>query len=378
MSADRRQTPKPRKFVSFFCTTILVCCALAFAQMPIPSADKKSSEVYKNVQALKDISSDQLIPSMKFISSALGVRCEYCHVENAFDKDDKKTKQIARKMMQMMFAINANNFDGHQEVTCYSCHRGSPKPLTIPVISDSPTRMLNAPIEEVQPNTPDLPKPNEIVQKYVAALGGTDAISKLKTLIEHGTTNFGGRQFQTDILIKSPDRISTITHFPGGANGTAAFDGKSGFVNFPGSPVHPMSSADIETARMDADLHFPLELKSFFSELQVQKKVSIGDKETLLLVGKRSAGPPVQMYFDTQSGLLTRVVRYEPSPLGQNPTQIDYSDYRDVAGVKLPFYWVSAAPTGRFMVQISSAEANASVGDGVFAKPAAVPGGNSQ
>src|SRR5690348_16360482 len=108
---------------------VLFCCVLLFAQTPSPDPSKKSRQVDTNVEVLKDVPSDQLVPSMKFTSSALGVHCEYCHVENAFAKDHKKTKQTARKMLQMMFAINTNNFDGHQEVTCYSCHRGNPKPL---------------------------------------------------------------------------------------------------------------------------------------------------------------------------------------------------------------------------------------------------------
>ena len=71
---------------------------------------------------------------MQFIAASLGVECEFCHVQDAFDKDDKKTKVTARKMMEMMFTINQENFDGQREVTCYSCHRGSPKPVAMPPV----------------------------------------------------------------------------------------------------------------------------------------------------------------------------------------------------------------------------------------------------
>jgi photosynthetic reaction center cytochrome c subunit len=368
-----RQSGRTRTTRFLLLSAIVLGCALLLAQMPAPSANKKSSEVFKNVQVLKDVPSDQLIPSMKFISSALGVRCEYCHVENAFDKDDKKPKQTARKMMQMMFAINQNNFDGRQEVTCYSCHRGSPKPVSIPVISDSVPRALNAEAAPLQPNPPDLPKPDEIVQKYAAALGGTDAIAKLKSLVEHAAANLGGRDFQQDIFIKSPNRIAVVTHFPG-ADGVTASDGKSGFVSFPGSPVRRMSEADLDAAYMDADLHFALEMKTLFSELDVMRKVTISDRETILVIGKRNAMPDVEMYFDSQTGLLARMVRYEASPLGLNPIQLDYSDYRDAGGVKVPFHWTSTAPTGRFSVQVASIEPNAPINDDVFTKPPAPSG----
>src|SRR6202035_4968386 len=96
---------------------------------------KKAEEQFKNIEVLKGIPADQLIPGMQFITASLGVECEFCHVQGAFDKDDKKPKQTARKMMEMMFAINKDNFDGHREVTCYSCHRGSAHPQAIPAVT---------------------------------------------------------------------------------------------------------------------------------------------------------------------------------------------------------------------------------------------------
>jgi hypothetical protein len=75
-------------------------------------AAKTTEQVYKNIQVLKRVPADQLIPSMQFVTASLGVHCDFCHVERAFEKDDKETKQTARKMMRMMFAINEDNFDG--------------------------------------------------------------------------------------------------------------------------------------------------------------------------------------------------------------------------------------------------------------------------
>src|SRR5271155_1704734 len=95
---------------------------------------KKAEEQFKNIQVLKGIPADQLIPGMQFITASLGVECQFCHVEGAFEKDDKKPKQTARKMMTMMFAINKDNFEGHREVTCYSCHRGSVDPVGTPLV----------------------------------------------------------------------------------------------------------------------------------------------------------------------------------------------------------------------------------------------------
>src|SRR5467141_4603617 len=124
--------------------SLLLVIAGAWAQSTAPNGPrtpaaaagtKLAEEQFKNVQALKGIPADQVVPSMQFIAASLGVECEYCHVHGAMEKDDKKPKVTARKMMAMMMAINKDNFEGRREVTCFSCHRGSTDPVATPVIS---------------------------------------------------------------------------------------------------------------------------------------------------------------------------------------------------------------------------------------------------
>jgi len=118
---------------------------------PAPDAagPKKAEEQFKNIQVLKGIPADQLIPAMQFITASLGVECEFCHVQGAFEKDDKKTKQTARKMMEMMITINAENFDGHRDATAYYCHRGTNKRVGAP--PDMAGEMMVAVVEELDP-----------------------------------------------------------------------------------------------------------------------------------------------------------------------------------------------------------------------------------
>lgn len=352
----------------FIAAPLLV--AVAYAQIPATRIDKKSSEVFKNVTVLSDIPSDQLLPTMQFITSALGVQCSYCHVEEAFDKDDKEPKQIARRMMRMTLGINAKQFEGHQNVTCYSCHRGSPKPLATPPVSDSQPHLLSERAPDPQPNPPDLPKPTEIVQKYIAALGGADAIARLTSLHAQGMFDAASIHFPVEIFKKSPDRIATIIHFPAG-DGVTAFNGDSGWILLPGRPLRAMSSAEANALRMQGDLHLALDLSRVFSTLEVMGAAKIDARDAIILSGNRPGLPPVTLYFDAHTGLLCRAVSDAPSALGLNPTQIDYSDYRNVDGVKIPFRWTSATPTGRFSIQINSVIPNSSIQNTVFAKPLA-------
>ena len=120
-----------------FATSLLVSRAQNPQQASTPAAARKTaSQQFKNIQVLKDVPADQLIPAMQFITASLGVDCEYCHVEHAFDKDDKKPKVTARKMMEMMITINSENFESHRMVNCYTCHQGGAHPVSIPVIAE--------------------------------------------------------------------------------------------------------------------------------------------------------------------------------------------------------------------------------------------------
>ena len=138
---------------------------------------KKAEQQFKNIQVLKGVPAEEIFPTMQFITASLGVECEFCHVQNAFEKDDKKTKQTARKMMEMMFAINQDNFEGHREVTCYSCHRGNAHPQAIPAVMTEETResepkkaMEASPAANATENAG--PSPDQLLDKYVQAVGG--------------------------------------------------------------------------------------------------------------------------------------------------------------------------------------------------------------
>src|SRR5947207_103685 len=178
---------------------VLIAIAAMRAQSGPPqsassSAGKKTEEAYKNIQVLKGAPADQLMPAMQFISSSLGVQCDYCHEMGAFDRDDKKPKQIARKMMEMMFAINKNNFEGHREVTCYSCHRGATQPVATPVITDQEVKLVfpETPKEEESSNPAAV---DQLLNKYVTALGGPQVIQRVSTRLGKGTIALGAKRF---------------------------------------------------------------------------------------------------------------------------------------------------------------------------------------
>ena len=340
---------------------------------PALSKAKTTEEAYKNIQVLKGIPADQLIPAMQFITGSLGVECSYCHSEGAFDKDDKKPKQTARKMIRMMIAINQENFDGQRQVTCYSCHRGSPRPVATPMIAEAGV----PPAHEAEPVEPtplpaDTPAVDQILARYVHALGGTSAIEKLSTRVEQGSIDIGGRQFPVELFSKIPGKRALIIHLPNGDNITT-LDGASGWISTPGRPTREIPESEMFSARLEADLQLPIHFQQFFSEIKTANPEKIGDHDVYVVSGGGAGEVAAKFYFDEQSGLLLRMLRYSDSPIGRNPTQVDYSDYRDEGKLRVPFQQTVSTPRSRYSIRIEHVQDNVPVDDSKFARPAATP-----
>lgn len=348
---------------------------LARAQTAEP---KKAEEAYKNIQQLKGTPADELLPAMQFISASLGVECNFCHVQGKMDADDKGAKKTARAMMAMTAAINKDSFRGRLQVSCYSCHRGSPNPVGVPPVmeSDAPMHPAEArgpvPAGGANPaaNPAANPTADEIIQKYVTALGGAEAIQKITARSMTGKILAMGNESPIEVLTKAPNKRITISHMGSGESYTA-FDGTAGWMGNSGRPARDMSPAESAASSIDAEFYLALRLKDMFPQLRRVRPEKAGDAECQVLMGTGAGKPMTRLYFDANSGLLLRQVRYADTPVGRMPTQIDYADYREVNGVKMPFRWTLSRPNGRFTIQIAEVKANVPIDDSKFAKPAA-------
>jgi photosynthetic reaction center cytochrome c subunit len=369
-----------RIFAISLVATLSIAGAIVGARAQAPAATAQSSgqtaaplaeQQYKNVKVLKGIPADQVIPAMEFITASLGVECEFCHVRKehglAFDKDDKKPKEIARKMIEMANAINKDNFEGHREVTCYSCHRGASHPVGTPLVAVEGEK----PPMDDHDKKPDaaLPAADDVFAKNLTAAGGADAINKITSRVEKGTiSGFGDQHFGIEVFAKAPDKRYSTMKMPGGES-TTAYDGRVGWLSFPGRPVHMMNAAESAGARIDADFHLPIDAKSLRDKWKPGPGETIDGHATNLLVGQTEGEPPLRLYFDAQSGLLVRLIRYTETPLGRLPTQVDYADYRDADGAKIPYRWSLSRPGNRFTIQIDQLQQNVPIDDSKFAPP---------
>jgi len=371
MSFDRRNTAFVLCGLALSTSLAITAARAQSNPPPSPAARKLAEEQFKNIKVLKGIPADLVFPSMNFITASLGVECEYCHVRGDrgldFEKDDKKTKVTARKMMEMMFAINKDNFEGHRDVTCYSCHRGAADPVATPIITDEEPKSEAERGKGPGDAKPVLPPADQLLDKYLAAIGGEAALQKVTSRVEKGKINANGQQLPIEVYAKAPDKRISIMHLPNGESVTA-FDGKQGWLSNAGH-AHMMSEAENDAARIDSDLYFAEHVKNLYKKFTVVPGEKIDGHDTYLVLGRNEGQPPLRLYFDQQSGLLLRLVRYAETALGRNPTQIDYADYRDADGLKIPYRWTLARPGNRFTIQIERAQQNVPVDDAKFSAP---------
>jgi photosynthetic reaction center cytochrome c subunit len=347
-----------------------------------------ADDIFKNVQVLRGLTVDEFMGTMGFIAASLSMNCIDCHTTEASSDVtkyavDTPTKQTARKMILMVKAINAANFGGKQIVTCYSCHRSGNAPKNIPSLAEQygtpPPEDPNE-VEIVGEPRPGVPSADQVLDKYIQAIGGAQQISKLTSFVAKGTYegfDTGEENAPVEIYAKAPNQITTIVHIPQG-DSVRTYDGRMGWTTSTGTllpvPFLMLAGGNLEGAKLDAELCFPAQIKKTLTDWRTGfPSTVIDDKDVEVVQGTSAAKTPVKLYFDKKSGLLVRLVRYTNTAIGTNPAQVDYSDYRDVAGVKMPFHWTVTWTDGRSTTDLTSVAPNVPIDASKFAKPAAPP-----
>jgi hypothetical protein len=302
--------------------------------------EKPAEMVFKNIQALKGLPGSQLPSVMQFMAVSLGVKCDYCHVKTGnewqWDKDDKQDKQVARKMILMTADINKNNFNGRGIVTCTTCHRNEAHPISATAVSASSFQPPPPPTPAPKP-AEAMPTADQVLDKYIQALGGKAAIEGLKTQVKKGTyTAHLLPESQIEIYEAAPGKYFSSLKTPKGVV-TQGFNGTAGWVAN-GTEAHEMSASRLAAWKRVHEFDQKLTLKGRYSRMAVAGKEKIGGRDAYLIRARTAeGGHNERLYFDAETGLLLRWVIYIDTMIGPYPEATDYEDYRDVDGVKVPF-----------------------------------------
>ena len=358
-------------------SALLAFTAAAFAQ-PAARAPQLAEQVFKNIQVLKGIPVDEFMDTMGMFSAATGLNCAHCHaIDNGGGWEGYATetplKRTARRMVQMVNTINKESFGGTRTITCNTCHRGDQRPRPVPSL----TLQYSAPPED--PNDIEtfpasgMPSADSLFDKYVQALGGRARVEGLTSIAAKGTyAGYDTDQVKVpvEVFTRAPSARTTIVHTKFG-DSVRTFDGTQGWIASADRPVllMPLTGGNLSGARVDALLSFPLALKQAFPRWRVTQ-TTLNDKDTYVVQSVPQAGQtPVSLYFDEESGLLMRVLRFADTAVGRVPTQIDFSDYRDVKGIKLPFKLTTTWTDGQSTMEFADVQANVAIDPARFRQP---------
>lgn len=366
----------------FACAVVLMFVSLLSvgyaASQAAPQAQRQpmAEDVYLNVQVLKGIPVDQFNDTMGMFASALLLDCVGCH-DPKITSDPKAFAlptpriQRARAMVGMMNNINRLYFGGQQRVTCFTCHNGDPQPERSPSLRLQYSELVNDPSSFKFFPDVAAPPAEKILARYIETIGGAQRLAGLTSFVGTGTYlgfETSDQEVPLQVFAKSPDQRALIVE-TGAMDLMFIFNGRNAWRYQPDTPIPliELTGWSLTGSRIDTLAFFPAMLPKAFAQWQVGY-ADIDGKPVEVVRGINPGQSPVNLHFDA-SGLLVRLVRWTETGAGPVPVQIDYSDYRDVAGVKLPFAWVQTWTNGQSFIKLKDVKPNVQIDDARFAKP---------
>ena len=345
---------------------------------PAPSSDASlvSDQYFKNIQVLKGMPVDTFFDAMGMFAASMGNDCTFCHSKEAGFRREAFAEttpriQRARQMIRMMQALNEQNFGGRPRVTCFTCHRGQYSPVSAP----SFLIQYGVPVDD--PDIIDFPTEagvpaDQVFDRYLTALGGPAALAKITSFTARGTYagfDTGQEDVPVEVFAKAPNQRTWIVKLPQG-DSYRVFDGMNGWIAGPDSPapLFTLATGNLDRARIEAILAFPAAIKQLYPRWRVGRTL-IDDRDVIIVQGTAPGLLPVNLYFDDKSGLLARVVRWNQTLVGPVPTEINYGDYRAVAGIQMPFTWTATQTYMQMTITLREVSVNVPVDASRFAKP---------
>jgi hypothetical protein len=313
------------------------------------TASPPAEQVFKDIQVFKGVPSSDLIPAMQFMSASMNYTCKDCHDPKDYAAPNKN-KETTRKMIIMQREINEKHFDNRLEVTCMSCHNKEEHPVGMPLPEGVKMRHMT-----VRP----APKPADLFTKHAAAAGQSTGM----------VVRTGKLTAPNDATMEVETKPLELIQAPGGkfrlTSGDRKF-GSDGAQSWYGT--YPIAD---EPAAIFGRVGRAWLGEGDFAGLTrpaVTGKDDVGKAEAIVVQGFRtSTSSAEELYFDTKSNLLSRIVNIRRSTVGTAVSALDYSNYKKVGEVQIPMKVVIMFADGQaWTMEFESAKVEPTVDDKLF------------
>ena len=235
------------------------------------------------------------------------------------------------------------------------------------------TRPASQTKEQVATKTTSPVTVDMIVDRYVQAVGGKEALEKITSRTTKGTFSFvKGLNLSGEIesYAKSPNKLLVNVTLPGMGLIQEGYDGSIAWTKDSTSGLRDRKGSELEGAKLDAEFNRELKLKQLYPKMELKGTTKIAGRDAYVVVGPPAHGSPEKFYFDTETGLLVRLDRQRLTAQGDMvSTEIYYEDYREAEGIKVPFQERQVLPEVTAVIKYSTIKHNLPIDDTKFAKP---------
>lgn len=216
-----------------------------------------------------------------------------------------------------------------------------------------------------------MPTVDQIIAKYIDALGGKAAIEKVNSRVQKGTLEIpaAGVGGTFEAFQKAPNKSIFIANIAGFGVVQEGYDGTVAWAQDPQSGLREKTGGELADTKRDSNFHRDLMLKEIYPTMTVKGKEKVGDKEAYVVEAKPADGNAEKWYFDVQSGLLTRSDTERESPMGKAMVESYFENYKDVDGIKIPSTLRQVTPSFTIVIQFTETKHNVPIEDTKFVKP---------
>src|SRR5215472_1203973 len=217
-----------------------------------------------------------------------------------------------------------------------------------------------------------LPTVDQILDKYVQAIGGKAAVQRVTSIVMKGTFEAPafGASGTVERYSKAPNKLAIVVEVGGFGTVQSVFNGTTGWSQDPQNGMRDLAGKELAQTKVEADIYRDIKLKEIYPKMTVTGKDKVADRDAYVVEASSPDAGSAKLYFDAQNGLLVRNDSTNYNGTEEVPTQTLLEDYKDVDGLKVPMTIRQTNPNISFILKFNEVKSNVPVEDSKFNKPA--------